>query len=139
MVIGYLEETKATIDETMSKLEKLKVYPSSGFLLPLPETGMWDHAIKNVYITDIDQFLTNITERQDFSLNMTIIEEEELKVYTLKWLEKLNLQFGNLAKDKFIKTGGYDKYSKHQEKEKVDKNMTTKDSLNCAAQEGTLR
>ncbi|MDA7810730.1 B12-binding domain-containing radical SAM protein [Candidatus Pelagibacter sp.] len=139
LVIGYPEETKATIDETMSKLEKLKVYPSAGFLMPLPETGMWDHAIKNGYITDIDQFLTDISERQDFSLNMTSIEEEELKAHTLKWLEKLNSQFGNLAKDKLIKTGGYDKHSKHQEKEKVDKNMTTKDSLNYAAQEGTLR
>ncbi len=139
LVIGYPEETKATIDETMSKLEKLKVYPSAGFLLPLPETGMWDHAIENGYIDDIDQFLTDITERQDFSLNMTAIDEEELKAYTLKWLEKLNSQFGNLAKDKLIKTGGYDKHSKHQEKEKVDKNMTTKDSLNYAAQEGTLR
>jgi len=100
---------------------------------------MWDHAIENGYINDIDQFLTDITERQDFSLNMTAIDEEELKAYTLKWLEKLNSQFGNLAKDKLIKTGGYDKHSKHQEKEKVDKNMTTKDSLNYAAQEGTLR
>ena len=79
LVIGYPEETKATIDETMSKLEKLKVYPSAGFLLPLPETGMWDHAIENGYINDIDQFLTDITERQDFSLNMTAIDEEELK------------------------------------------------------------
>jgi radical SAM superfamily enzyme YgiQ (UPF0313 family) len=139
LVIGYPEETKATIDETMSKLEKLKVYPSAGFLLPLPETGMWDHAIENGYINDIDQFLTDITERQDFSLNMSAIDEEELKAYTLKLLEKLNSQFRNLAKDKLIKTGGYDKHSKHQEKEKVDKNMTTKKSLNCAAQEGTLR
>ena len=34
LVIGYPEETKETIDETMYKLEALNVYPSAGFLLP---------------------------------------------------------------------------------------------------------
>ena len=124
----------------MTKLENLNVYPSAGFLLPLPETGMWDHAIENGFITDIDKFLTDITERQDFSLNMTSIDEEELKAHTLGWLDRLNNKFGNLAKDKLLKTGGYDKHSKHQEKDKqVDRNETTKDSLNYGAQEGTMR
>ena len=140
LVIGYPEETKETIDETMSKLEALNVYPSAGFLLPLPETGMWNYAIENGYIKDIDKFLTDITERQDFSLNMTSIKEEEIKSHTTAWLKRLNDKFGNLDKDKLIKTGGYEKHSKHQEKDKkVDRNLTTKDSLNYAAQEGTLR
>ncbi|MBD1161165.1 B12-binding domain-containing radical SAM protein [Pelagibacterales bacterium SAG-MED15] len=140
LVIGYPEETKETIDETMSKLEALNVYPSAGFLLPLPETGMWKHAIENGFITDIDKFLTAITERQDFSLNMTKMDEEELKAYTLGWLDKLNKKFGNLDKNKLLRTGGYDKHSKHQEKAKlVDRNKTTKDSLNYGAQEGILR
>jgi len=140
LVIGYPEETKETIDETMSKLEALNVYPSAGFLLPLPETGMWNHAIENGFIKDIDKFLTDITERQDFSLNMTSMNEEELKAHTLGWLDKLNKKFGNLDKEKLLKTGGYDKHSKHQEKSKqVDRNETTKDSLNYAAQEGIMR
>lgn len=101
---------------------------------------MWNHAIENGFITNIDEFLTAITERQDFSLNMTTIDEEELKAHTLGWLDKLNKKFGNLDKDKLLKTGGYDKHSKHQEKDKqVDRNKTTKDSLNYGAQEGTLR
>ena len=55
-------------------------------------------------------------------------------------ITKLNEKFGNLDKNKLLKTGGYDKHSKHQEKSKsVDKNMTTKDSLNYGAQEGTMR
>jgi hypothetical protein len=70
---------------------------------------------------------------------MSATDEEGLKAYTLKLLEKLNSQFRNLAKDKLIKICGCDRHSKHQEKEKVDKNMTTKDSLDSAAQEGTLR
>ena len=140
LVIGYPEETKDTIDETMTKLENLNVYPSAGFLLPLPETGMWKYAIENGYIKDIDQFLTDITERQDFSLNMTSMTEEELKSYTLGWLNHLNKKFGNLDENKLLKTGGYDKHSKHQEKnKKVDRNLTTKDNLNYGAQEGTMR
>jgi len=139
LVIGYPEETKETIDETMSKLEALNVYPSAGFLLPLPETGMWNHAIEKGFITDIDKYLTAITERQDFSLNMTSMDEEDLKAHVLQWLEKLNEKFGNLDKSKLLKTGGYDKHSKHQEKNlKVDRNRTTKDTLNYAAQEGTV-
>ena len=53
----------------MTKLGELNVYPSTGFLLALPETGMW--IIKNGYIKDIDKYLTQITERQDFSLNLS--------------------------------------------------------------------
>ena len=143
LIIGYPQETKETIKETMTKLAKLKVYPSTGFLLPMPETGMWDHAIKNNYIKDIDKYLTEITERQDFSLNMTKMTDEELKNETLQWLTKLNEIFGNsLDESKLLKTGGEDQHSKHQEKSKnmpQDKNATTKDILNYAAQEGTMR
>ena len=143
LIIGYPQETKETIKETMTKLAKLKVYPSTGFLLPMPETGMWDHAIKNNYIKDIDKYLTEITERQDFSLNMTKMTDEELKNETLQWLTKLNEIFGNsLDESKLLKTGGEDQHSKHQEKSKnmpQDKNATTKDILNYAAQEGAMR
>lgn len=140
LVIGYPEETKETIDETFTKLKNMGVYPSAGFLLPLPETGMWDHAIKNGFIKDIDLYLRSITERQDFSLNMTSMDEKELKSYTLGWLAKLNEEFGNnLDSSKLLKTGGYDKHSKHQEKKKINRNETSKDSLNYAYQEGTLR
>jgi anaerobic magnesium-protoporphyrin IX monomethyl ester cyclase len=140
LVIGYPEETKETIDETMSKLENLNVYPSAGFLLPLPETGMWNHAIENGYIEDIDQFLTDISERQDFSLNMTTMKEEDLKSHTLNWLTKLNKKFGNLDKNKLLKTGGYDKHTENQEKKKkVDRNLNTTDSLNYGAQKGIMR
>ena len=79
LVIGYPEENSETLKETFTKLEALRVYPSAGFLLPLPETGMWKHAIENGHIKNIDEFLTAITERQDFSLNMTKMDEDQLK------------------------------------------------------------
>ncbi len=72
------------------------------------------------------------------------MSEEEIKKETIKWLKNLNKAFGNLlAKEKLIKTGGYDKISKHQNtktrKETVHKNTTTVETLNYATQEGTVR
>lgn len=141
LVIGYPQETFETINETMSQLEELKVYPSAGFLLPLPETGMWKYAMDNGFIDNIEKFLTQITERQDFSLNLTKMNEDEMKNHVMKWLEKLNKKFdNNLDASKLMKTGGYDSHSKHQNKDRpIDKNLTTNDSLNYASQEGTLR
>ena len=143
LVMGYPQETSETIKETMTQLEELKVYPSTGFLLPLPETGMWKYAVENNYIKDIDHYLTQITERQDFSLNLTKMTDKQLKQETLSWLEKLNKKFGNsLRKGALLKTGGYDKHSKHQNKNRPkpgDINKTTKETLNYATQEGTLR
>ena len=54
---------------------------------------MFKYAIENGYIKDIDHYLTQITERQDFSLNMTQMEEKDLKKETLQWLTKLNKKF----------------------------------------------
>ena len=144
LVIGYPQETSETLKETMTQLEKLRVYPSTGFLLPLPETGMWKYAVENGYIKDIDNFLTQITERQDFTLNLTKMSEKQLKGETEQWLERLNKTFGSLLdKGQLLKTGGMDKHSKHQNtKERiniVDRNKTTRETLNYATQEGTVR
>ncbi len=140
LVIGYPEETKETIAETMMKLEKLGVYPSTGFLLPLPETGMWKHAIENGFIKDIDYYLTQITERQDFSLNLTTMKEQDLKNETTKWLKKLNKTFeNNLNNESILKTGGYDHHTKNQVKKRVKSSTNTRETLNYATQEGVLR
>ena len=144
LVMGYPQETSETIKETMTQLEELKIYPSTGFLLPLPETGMFKYAVENGYIKNIDDYLTQITDRQDFSLNLTKMKEEDLKGETVQWLERLNKTFGNLLdKGKLLKTGGMDKHSKHQNtKERiniVDRNKTTRETLNYATQEGTVR
>ena len=97
----------------------------------------------NGYITDIDDYLTQITDRQDFSLNLTKMKEEDLKGETVRWLERLNKTFGDLLdKEKLFKTGGYDKHSKHQNtkdrKNRVFRNKTTRETLNYATQEGTV-
>ena len=56
---------------------------------------MFKYAIDNGYIKDIDDYLTQITERQDFNLNITKMSEENLIGETVQWLERLNKTFGN--------------------------------------------
>ena len=138
LVLGYPQETKETIAQTMRMCEELKVYPSAGFLLPFPSTGMWEHALKNGYITDPDEFLTHITERQDFILNMTKMSDEDLKTEVNGWLRHLNEVFGNnLTEDRLIKTGGYAEHDKNQSK-LVMRNRNTSDSLNYATVAGSV-
>ena len=158
LVMGYPQETPETIRETMDQLEKLRVYPSTGFLLPLPETGMYKYAIDNGYIKDIDHYLTQITERQDFSLNLTKMSQEQLKSEVVEGLKRLNDKFENgLADENLLKTGGYDAHSKSQNKDreklagghkltkeelkkknKVNRNENTVETLNYATQQGTV-
>ena len=77
VVFGYPIETRDTINETFDMCKSAGIYPSMGYLLPLPSTGMYDYALKNGYITNEDKYLDLITERQDLCLNMTKMSDDE--------------------------------------------------------------
>lgn len=128
IVLGYPQETRETIRETLEACRRAKVYPSPGFLLPMPSTGMWNHAIENGFITDIDRYLVNITERQDFTVNMTKMTDEELKRETDEALQELAHDL-DLGLDDAMHTGGYKKHAKPQEV-KVHRNVN--DTMNYA-------
>ena len=145
IIVGYPKETPETIKETMTQLEELGIYPSTGFLLPLPETGMWNYAIENNHITDIDQYLTDITERQDFSLNMTKMTQEQMVAETTKGLQRLNSKFKNPLKD-LIKTGANDaklanqvKEKKNSQKAMIERNLNVTEELNYGKVSGTVK
>ena len=108
VVFGYPTETKETIGETFDQCLKAGVYPSIGFLLPLPATGMYDYAKQKGLIVDEDAYLESITERQDICLNMTNMANEdimeEIKVGARKLNDMLDL---GLDENTFIKTKGY--------------------------------
>ena len=138
VVIGYPQETAATIADTMNMCENTGVYPSVGFLLPLPETGMWAYAIENNLITDPDDFLTTVTERQDVILNMTSMSTEDLVEEVTNGLAYLSEKFEiNLNKDTLIKTGGYKKHGVNQGR-KIEANRNTENSLNYSKVSGVL-
>ena len=108
VVFGYPTETKQTIGETFDQCLKARVYPSIGFLLPLPATGMYDYAKQKGLIVDEDAYLDSITERQDICLNMTSMTNEEIMKEIKVGAKKLNdmLDLG-LDENTFIKTKGY--------------------------------
>ena len=108
VVFGYPIETKESIKETFDQCLKCGLYPSIGFLLPLPYTVMYDYAKANGFITDEDRYLESITERQDICLNMTKMSNEEIMKEIKEGAKKLNemLDVG-LAEGDFIKSKGY--------------------------------
>ena len=108
VLFGYPIETKETIKETFDQCLKAGLYPSIGFLMPLPYTVMYDYAKANGFITDEDRYLESITERQDICLNMTKMSDEEImneiKVGAAKLNEMLDL---GLTEETYIRTKGY--------------------------------
>ena len=106
LVFGYPIETKKTIKESFDMCLKAGLYPSIGFLLPLPYTVMYDYAKANGFITDEDRYLESITERQDICLNMTKMSDEEIMNEIKIGAGKLNKMLGlSLTEDTYIKTG----------------------------------
>ena len=123
VVFGYPIETAETIQETFDMCEKNRVYPSIGFLLPLPYTKMYDYAKENGFIPDEDAFLDAITERQDLCVNMTTMTEKEVMENIKSGAERLNQLLDlKLDENTFIKTGGYNKHTnkKNQLKKPLD-------------------
>ena len=108
VVFGYPIETKETIKETFDQCLKAGLYPSIGFLLPLPATVMYDYAKVNGFITDEDQYLESITERQDVCLNMTKMSDEEIMNEIKKGGRRLNKMLDvGLTEDTLVKSKGY--------------------------------
>ena len=107
VIFGYPIETKETIKETFDQCFKAGIYPSIGFLLPLPYTVMYDYAKANGFITDENRYLESITERQDICINLTKMTNEEVMSAIKEGAKKLNdsLELG-LNEDTYIKTKG---------------------------------
>lgn len=120
VVFGYPIETLDTIRATFEQCVQARVYPSIGFLLPLPSTGMYDYALEHGFITDEDRFLDSITERQDICLNMTSLSDEEIMGAITEGAKELNtlLELG-LSEDKFIRTQRYQNDRAKHEKRKA--------------------
>ena len=121
LVFGYPTETKETIKQTFDQCLKARVYPSIGFLLPLPYTVMYDYAKANGFITDEDAFLESITERQDICVNMTKMSDEEIMTEIKNGARKLNdmLELG-LTEDTYIKTKTYQGYKDKKKLKPID-------------------
>jgi len=108
VIFGYPIETKETIKQTFDQCLRVGIYPSIGFLMPLPYTVMYDYAKANGFITDEDSYLESITERQDICLNMTKMTDEEIMNEIKVGAKRLNEQLHvGLTEDTYIRSKGY--------------------------------
>ena len=76
-MFGYPQETKESIKKTIKVCEECNIFPSVGFLLPLPGTEIYDWAVENKCIENEIEYLENIGDRQDFHINLTKMSNEE--------------------------------------------------------------
>ncbi len=138
LVFGYPQETQETIATTMRLCEELNVYPSAGFLLPFPSTGMWKHAMEHGFIKDPEKFLVEMTERQYLVVNLTQMSDEVFMKTVNDGLQHLNEKFGShLDPDALIKTGGYSKHDKNQSKD-IIRHRNSTNTLNYSTVAGAV-
>lgn len=110
LVIGYPQETPETIRKTLECCIENRIYPSTGYLLPQPGSRMYDYAIEQGFITDQEEYLLKMGDRQDLRLNMTNMSDDELEACVDEGLKRCNeaLNVG-LTTDQLLKTQFYRK------------------------------
>lgn len=78
LVFGYPLETEETINKTIDLCIKERLIPSSGYLLALPGTWVYQYALEKGLIKDEEEYLLSIGDRQDLHLNFTSMPDEKL-------------------------------------------------------------
>ncbi len=108
LVIGYPQETVDTICDTFKVCADNRIYPSAGFLLPQPGSGMYEYAIANGFITDEEDYLLRMGDRQDLRINMTAMSDSEMENAVLRGLRMCNETLHmNFREENLIKTQYY--------------------------------
>ena len=108
VIFGYPQETPETIQSTLDVCEECNIFPSVGFLLPLPATPIYEWAKENGYIINEIEYLERIGDRQDFHINLTNMSDEEFVGTVTTKLETLARKQG-LELESVLKTVTYQK------------------------------
>ncbi len=109
IVFGYPQETRETIAETFRVLGNANVYPSVGYLQPMPGTPMYKLALDTGRIQDEEAYLMMMGDRQDLRVNLSdhlTAEEMEAAVHDELVALNADLKTG-LPEDGLIKTRMY--------------------------------
>lgn len=108
LVIGYPQETIATIEDTFDVCIKSGINPSVGYLLPQPATEIYEYAVENGYINNIEKFLLELGDRQDLRINLTSIPDDILVKTVEENILRCNLSLGvESVSDNLLKTQSY--------------------------------
>ena len=108
VIFGYPQETKESIKQTLAICEQCNIFPSVGFLLPLPGTPIYQWAKESGHIQDEIAYLEGIGDRQDFHINLTAMNDEEFVGTVKDGLEQLAKKQG-LEFESVFKTVTYQK------------------------------
>lgn len=108
IIFGYPQETPETIAATLDLCEQCNIYPSVGFLQPLPGTPVYQWALEGGHIRDELEYLLAAGDRQDLHVNLTAMPSDELMACVIEGLEKLSRKMGLEFKNP-LKTGVYQK------------------------------
>lgn len=111
IIFGYPQETLESIKMTLDLCEKCNIYPSVGFLQPLPGTPIYDWAVGEGFITNEIDYLMQAGDRQDFHVNLTKIPTNEFVDAVTMGLNDLASKMG-LKFENPLKTGVYQKSKK---------------------------
>jgi len=108
VIFGYPQETPESIQRTIDVCEECRMYPSVGFLLPLPGTPIYEWAKENGRIKNEIEYLERVGDRQDFHVNLTEMPDDEFVSTVEEKLKILAVRLG-LKLDSVFKTVTYQK------------------------------
>lgn len=108
IIFGYPQETPKTIRATLDLCEECGIYPSAGYLMPLPGTPIYEQAKHMGVIKDEWSYLLQAGDRQDFYVNMTTMPDDEFVHSVESGMRELAGRLG-LHFDNPMKTGVYRK------------------------------
>lgn len=95
IVIGSPSETNETILETIKFLKSAEAFRLSwNYLIPLPETPIWEYVKERNLIIDIEKYLDDVAEYGGLPLvNLTKAPDEEWKKWSLLIRKEMNLHY----------------------------------------------
>lgn len=108
LIFGYPQESFNSIKATLELCERCNIYPSVGYLQPLPGTPIYNWAVERGFLPDEWEYLINAGDRQDFHVNLTSIPTDELTDFVQTEMKALAKRMGLHFEDP-LKTGVYQK------------------------------
>ena len=108
IIFGYPQETPESIRQTLELCERCNIYPSVGYLQPLPGTPVYQWALESGAITDEYAYLMQAGDRQDLHVNLTALPSDELVGLVQHGMRELARKMGINFVDP-LKTGVYQK------------------------------
>jgi tRNA A37 methylthiotransferase MiaB len=108
IIFGYPQETPETIGKTLDLCERANIFPSTGFLQPLPGTPIYEWAVQQGFIKDELEYLMQAGDRQDFHINLTKMPTKEFIDLVIGGMQELAKKMG-MNFDNPLKTGTYQK------------------------------